>query len=167
MTFSASDAAFPEHGGAFPPNCCLRSAVSTDLWPIRRLVLGAMLDPTQLRWQQFWVLEHGQEIIACGQLRRFKGAQELGSVVVQPQWRGQGIGRSLCRFLIQQADQPLYLECLGTKLAAFYQSLGFVPARWETMSPAMQQKFRLSRWAARWLKLPIMLMEYAAEPSDG
>lgn len=161
MAFSTSDGAFSDHMETLPPNCHLRPAVPDDLWPIRRLVLGAMLDPTQLRWQQFWVVEDGGDVIACGQLRRFTGAQELGSVVVKPQWRGQGIGRSLCRFLIHQADQPLYLECLGSKLAAFYRRLGFVPAQWETMPAAMQQKFRLSRWAHRWLGFPIMLMEYA------
>jgi amino-acid N-acetyltransferase len=59
--------------------CNLRKAIPQDIWAIRWLVLAAFLDPTQLKVKQFWVIELDRKIIACGQLRTFAQAQELGS----------------------------------------------------------------------------------------
>lgn len=70
-------------------------------------MLGATLDPTQLRSSQFSVIECEGRVIACGQLRCFPQAQELGSVVVAPAWRGQGLGTHLVKHLIDRATQPL------------------------------------------------------------
>ncbi len=39
---------------SLPTNCNLRPATAKDIWQIRRLVFAAKLDPTQLRYQQFW-----------------------------------------------------------------------------------------------------------------
>ncbi|MFP3435630.1 GNAT family N-acetyltransferase, partial [Paraburkholderia sp. SIMBA_061] len=81
----------------------------------RKLVLSARLDPTQLRWEQFWVIECQGEVIACGQLRNFGDDQELGSLVVAKPWRDRALGTALTQHLIAQATQPLYLECLGKR----------------------------------------------------
>ncbi|MBE7380414.1 MAG: GNAT family N-acetyltransferase [Leptolyngbya sp. SIO1E4] len=147
-----------------PSNCCLRPACSQDSWPLRRLVFSAKLDPTQLRWQQFWVIEHQGQIIACGQLRTFAGCQELGSLVVIPAWRRQGLGTRLTQHLIQQATHPLYLECLGSMLAAFYQRLGFVPLGETELPAALRRKFGISGAIARLLRLPLYQMHW---PSPG
>ncbi len=112
---------------SLPPGCSLRPAHSADEWPIRRLVLSAKLDPTQLRWAQFWVVEYEGTVIACGQLRSFPDAQELGSLVVAPKWRGQGLGTRLTTHLIEQATQPLYLECLGKNWRNFTSDSGLCP----------------------------------------
>jgi len=74
-----------------PKDCQLRPALATDISSIRQLVWSARLDPTQIRWSQFWVIEQNQTIIACGQLRVFPDAQELGSLVVKSPHRHQGI----------------------------------------------------------------------------
>ncbi|UBF25412.1 GNAT family N-acetyltransferase [Kovacikia minuta CCNUW1] len=145
---------------SLPSGCSLRPAAATDAWSIRKLVLSAKLDPTQLRWSQFWVIEHEKQVIACGQLRSFPKAQELGSLVVAPQWRGQGLGTYLTQHLIQQATQPLYLECLGKKLVQFYTRLGFVPVPWQELPPSLKRKFGLSAIAASLFRLPITLMRY-------
>ena len=58
----------------------LKSATQKDIWAIRRLVFAAKLDPTQLRVEQFWVIENEGKIRACGQLRDFADVQELGSL---------------------------------------------------------------------------------------
>lgn len=128
-----------------PPDCHLRPARASDIWAIRKLVLGAKLDPTQLRWSQFWVIESGGKIIACGQLRCFAEAQELGSLVVASPWRGQGLGTYLTQYLIQQASQPLYLECVGLKLAEFYRRFGFVPIEWQDLPRSLKWKFGLTK----------------------
>lgn len=136
----------------------IRAARPEDMGTIRRLVLSALLDPTQLRWSQFWVIETEGKVIACGQLRNFSGAQELGSVVVDRGFRGQGLGSRLIQHLIHQATQPLYLECVGQKLAQYYTRFGFVPVSWEDLPPSLQRKFGLSASAAKWFRFPVTLM---------
>lgn len=59
--------------------CAIRPASAQDIKSIRMLVWSAKLDPTQLRWQQFWIIECDRKLAACGQLRNFAGAQELGT----------------------------------------------------------------------------------------
>lgn len=142
-----------------PAGLTLRPAQRQDLGAIRWLVLGARLDPTQLRWSQFWVIEQAGQVIACGQLRSFTAAQELGSLVVAQQWRGQGLGTALTQHLIQQATEPLYLECLGAKLVQFYRRLGFQPVAWQNLPRSLQLKFGLSALAARF-GFPVFLMHY-------
>lgn len=143
-----------------PPGCILRPATANDIWAIRSLVLGAALDPTQVSWQQFWVIESDGRLVACGQLRSFSGAQELGSLVVLPAWRGQGLGTYLVEHLIKQATQPLYLECLGRRLARFYSRFGFVPVSWGELPRSLKIKFGLSSLASTLIRLPVAIMHY-------
>jgi amino-acid N-acetyltransferase len=143
-----------------PDDCVLHPARREDAWAIRRLVMGARLDPTQLRWQQFWIIECGGKIVACAQLRTFPDAQELGSLVVAKDWRNRGLGTFLSQHLIQQANQPLYLECLGDRLANFYQHLGFVPTAWQDLPWSLQRKFGASKFAAGLLRLPLRILHY-------
>ena len=143
-----------------PPSCRFRSAEATDIWTIRKLVLLAKLDPTQLRWQQFWVIECEQRIIACGQLRNYGDAQELGSLIVTPDWQGRGLGTYLAQQLIEKAEKPLYLECVGDRLAKFYQRLGFVPVVWQVLPPSLRRKFGVTKFAATVFRLPVFIMHY-------
>jgi len=149
-----------------PDACTLRPARQEDAWTIRRLVINALLDPTQLRWQQFWVIECGGKVIACAQLRTFPDAQELGSLVVTKEWRNKGLGTLLSQHLIQQAKYPLYLECLGDRLANFYQHLGFVPTTWQNLPRSLQRKFGTSRFVARLLRLPLRVLHYPNSNGD-
>lgn len=144
-----------------PSGCHLRPASANDIWVIRKLVLSAKLDPTQLRWQQFSVVECNERVVACGQLRAFAGAQELGSLVVASNWREKGLGTYLVEYLIGQATQPLYLECLGQKLARFYARFGFVPVSWEELPRSLKFKFALSALGAR-LGVPVTIMRYSS-----
>ncbi|MCL6436107.1 MAG: GNAT family N-acetyltransferase [Leptolyngbyaceae cyanobacterium HOT.MB2.61] len=143
-----------------PPGYTLRPACAEDIGTIRKLVLSALLDPTQLRWSQFWVMEQEGKIIACGQLRNFPDAQELGSVVVVSALRGQGLGSQMVQHLVEQATKPLYLECLGQRLARFYAQFGFVPVSWQELPPSLKRKFGLSALAARVLRVPVNVMQY-------
>jgi amino-acid N-acetyltransferase len=147
------------YSASLPTGCTMGRATEQDHWPIIRLVLRAKLDPTQLRWQQFWVIEYQQEVIACGQLRSFECAQELGSLVVAETWRDRGLGSLLTQHLIAEATQPLYLECLGKPLVQFYARFGFVPVEWKNLPRSLQAKFRLSHWAKRILKIPVEFLK--------
>jgi amino-acid N-acetyltransferase len=150
-----------ERSCSLPPGCILRPARATDIWLIRKLVLSAKLDPTQIRWSQFWVIECEGRIVACGQLRSFPEAQELGSLVIARAWRGRGLGSYLVQHLIQEATQPLYLECLGSKLAQFYTRFGFVPISWQELPPPLKRKFGFSKLVSTIFPIiSVKLMQY-------
>ncbi len=99
---------------------------------------------------------------ACGQLRNFAGAQELGSLVVAKDWRDRGLGSYLTKYLIQQATEPLYLECLGKRLASFYTRFGFVEVSVQELPQSLKFKFGLSQLAKTLFKIPITIMQYQA-----
>jgi len=141
-----------------PNGCILRPATLQDRIAILLLVLKALLDPTQLRWQQFWVIESHKQIIACGQLRQLNDVEELGSLVVSQAWRGQGLGTILVQHLIQHSTKPLYLECLGKRLADFYTHFGFVPVEFSDLPASLKPKFGISNWAKILLKIPVTFM---------
>ena len=150
-----------EQSSLLPPGCILRQAGTSDIWAIRKLVLSAKLDPTQIRWSQFWVIECERRVVACGQLRSFPGAQELGSLVVTPTWRGRGLGSYLTKHLIQEATEPLYLECLGSRLAEFYTRFGFVPMAWQELPQSLKWKFGISQLASKLLPMiSVAIMQY-------
>lgn len=147
---------------SLPPECVLRQASEQDIKSIRMLVWIAKLDPTQLRWQQFWVIECSGDLVACGQLRNFTDAQELGSLVVAKDWRDRGLGTYLAKYLIQQATEPLYLECLGKRLASFYTRFGFREAAWQELPQSLKLKFGLSQLAKTLFRIPVTIMQYQA-----
>ncbi|MGD1910596.1 MAG: GNAT family N-acetyltransferase [Rivularia sp. (in: cyanobacteria)] len=143
-----------------PKGCIFRKATSKDTSSIRWLVFKAKLDPTQLRWQQFWVIECDNHIIACGQLRNFIEAQELGSLVVTKKWRNRSLGIAIAQHLIEQATQPLYLECLGKKLVNYYTKLGFVTIDFEDLPPSLKSKFKLSQLGKKIIGIPVTFMKH-------
>ena len=147
---------------SLPPQCVLRPASDRDIKSIRKLVWSAKLDPTQLRWEQFWAIECEGKLAACGQLRNFAGAQELGSLVVAKDWRDRGLGSYLTKYLIQQATEPLYLECLGKRLASFYTRFGFVEVSVQELPQSLKFKFGLSQLAKTLFKIPVTIMQYQA-----
>ena len=147
---------------SLPSECTIRQASEQDIKSIRKLVWSAKLDPTQLRWEQFWVIECDGKLAACGQLRRFTGAQELGSLVVAKDWRDRGLGIYLTKYLIQQATEPLYLECLGKRLASFYTRFGFVEVSVEDLPQSLKFKFGLSQLGKTLFRIPVTIMQYQA-----
>ena len=149
-----------ESSFSLPPQCVLRPASERDIKSIKMLVWSAKLDPTQLRWEQFWVIECEGKLAACGQLRNFAGAQELGSLVVAKDWRVRGLGSYLTKYLIQQATEPLYLECLGKRLASFYTRFGFVEVSVQELPQSLKFKFGLSQLAKTLFKIPVTIMQY-------
>lgn len=151
-----------ESSFSLPSECAIRPASDQDIKLIRMLVWSAKLDPTQLRWQQFWVIECDGKLVACGQLRKFAGAQELGSLVVAKDWRDRGLGSYLTKYLIEQATEPLYLECLGARLASFYTRFGFVEVSVQELPQSLKFKFGLSQLAKTLFRIPVTIMQYQA-----
>jgi hypothetical protein len=98
-----------QNSGLLPSQCLLRPASAQDMGSIRMLVWSAKLDPTQLRWQQFWVIECDGNLAACGQLRNFAGRARIG------QFGGdERLARSRFRKLPRQT-----FNCTGYTTAIF------------------------------------------------
>ncbi|MBW4508964.1 MAG: GNAT family N-acetyltransferase [Scytonematopsis contorta HA4267-MV1] len=152
---------FSSPNKSLPNNCVLRPARVSDIWSIRLLVFSAKLDPTQIRWQQFWVIECNNEITACGQLRNFDATQELGSLIVKTAWRGRGFATYLTQNLINFATRPLYLECLGQRLADFYSRFGFEVISFNDLPKSLKPKFRVSELGRKLLRVPVIFMRHS------
>ncbi len=107
-------------------NFRLRPAATEDLPEIKSLVRAAHINPTGLKWPRFVVVENDQgEVIACGQIKPHRdGSHEFASLVVDSDYRGQGIARSLVAHLTDIHEGKLYLMCRSS-LGEFYEKLGF------------------------------------------
>ena len=81
---------------------------------------------------QVFVAADGETVVGCAALIRFgEGVYELSKMAVSPQTRGQGIGRRLLSYVIEQARsmgaETVFLGS-STKLknaVHLYESLGF------------------------------------------
>jgi len=101
----------------------IREATRKDQFRIWWMVWRAGLDPTALHWSHFLIAEHNEKTVGIGQIR--PAAYELGSLVVHPQYRGQGIGGKLIREFVHRANRDVYLEC-AAQLVPYYAKHGFI-----------------------------------------
>jgi amino-acid N-acetyltransferase len=126
----------------------IRRAQPADMPTIRAMVRREGLDPTQLKVEQFIVAETGEagqpRIIGCGQMRHYPGACELGSLVVEPDWRGHGVGAALVRYLLAGTTGDVYLECRAG-LVSYYRQFGFELVTWTELPEFLKVKFGLGR----------------------
>jgi N-acetylglutamate synthase-like GNAT family acetyltransferase len=71
----------------------IRRARAADQADITTLVREARLNPRGLHWSRFLVADDDGRIVGVAQLRLHSdGARELASLVVKPEYRGQGFG---------------------------------------------------------------------------
>ena len=104
----------------------LRPATEDDAAVIRRLVRMGQINPTGLKWQRFIVTESPQgQVIGCGQVKSHgDGSDELASLAVHPDWRGQGIARAIIEHFAATHEGDLYLMC-RSNLGPMYEKFGF------------------------------------------
>ena len=104
----------------------IRSAQAGDSTRIAALVRSARINPTGLDWHRFVVATDAQgAVIACCQIKPHRdGSRELASLVIDQDYRGQGIARSLVEHLTKLNEGPLYLMCRAS-LGRFYERFGF------------------------------------------
>lgn len=128
------------------------------------MVRRERLDPTQLKVEQFIVAETVQagrpRIIGCGQMRRYPGALELGSLVVEPDWRGQGVDAALVHYLLASTNRDVYLECRA-ELASYYRQFGTELVGWTDLPAALKLKFGLGRLLSLLPRVSIVAMRKA------
>jgi len=145
---------------SLPHEYVLRKAKLIDFWLIAFLIFKARLDPTQLDWQKFWVIEHCGRLVAFGQLRNFHQAQELGSLYVVPDFRKQGFGTLLIKHLVTQANQPLYLKCSKEELKIYYSKRGFRNVSFEDLPRSLKFKFYIFHLRNKLLHTSLIFMKY-------
>ncbi|MEA5567612.1 GNAT family N-acetyltransferase [Anabaena sp. UHCC 0399] len=142
------------------PGYTFRKAKPRDIWLIVFLIFKARLDPTQMNWQQFLVIEYHGHLVAFGQLRNYPLAQELGSLYVAPYFRNQGLGTFLIKKLITQANRPLYLKCLTKELMIFYLKRCFTIVDYDDLPDSLKSKFFLSQLRQKIFKNFVVFMKY-------
>jgi amino-acid N-acetyltransferase len=143
-----------------PTEVSLRPARQDERWLIIRRVLRERLDPTKLKWQRFVMAEAGDgTILGLAQMKDWgEGVQEFGSLVVEPEARGQGIGGKLLTHFVDEFPRPVYLFCGGHNVA-YYLRFGFRRLKKESEVPGpLQRKWRTAQFISRLLKASVALM---------
>jgi N-acetylglutamate synthase-like GNAT family acetyltransferase len=107
----------------------IRQAVEADSETIKQMVSNEHLDPSTLKWQNFLIAEQAGEIVGIGQIKPYDDCQELGSLVVLPEYRNQGIASALIEALEARAKPPLYLMC-ERKMKPYYERFGYHVIGW-------------------------------------
>ncbi|GAQ83434.1 hypothetical protein KFL_001480030 [Klebsormidium nitens] len=122
--------------GKSPPNEVDRSdapvkfrpAQEQDMAQIQWLILKEAMNPLNLLRDRFLVAEDAAgQLVACGQVANIPGdppIQELRSLVVVKEHRGQGIGTRLLQELLGRIEGEVYLLTIGRAIK-FYQRAGF------------------------------------------
>ena len=126
----------------------IRPALAGDLAAIQSLVRAARINPTGLKWPRFVIAENDLgEVISCGQIKAHRdGSYELASLVVDPEYRCQGIARSIVEHLNEIHQGDLYLMCRSS-LGGFYEKLGFKALDESQMPPYFRRVSRLASLA--------------------
>jgi N-acetylglutamate synthase-like GNAT family acetyltransferase len=122
----------------------LRSAIEEDSTAIRDLVRVGQINPTGLKWERFIVAEaEDGHVVGCCQIKPHRdGSIELASLVVHPDWRGQGIGRAMIEHFLSVHEGDLYLMC-RSNMRSLYEKFGFKTIRRDEMPRYFQRIMRL------------------------
>jgi len=117
----------------------LRHATADDERLIKAFVREADLNPLDLDWRHFTVAENvAGEVVAIGQIKTHRdGSTELASIVVRPDYRGQGLARAVIERLMAYHSSDLYLMC-ASRLGPLYEKFGFRAIE----APEMPRYFR-------------------------
>ncbi|MBX3049944.1 MAG: GNAT family N-acetyltransferase [Caldilineaceae bacterium] len=139
---------------------CLRPASREERWLIVRRILREKLDPTKLDWRKFVVAEDANgAILGFAQMKDWgQGVREFGSLVVEAESRGQGIGGKLLAHFLDEFPRPVYLFCGGHNVA-YYLRFGFRRLKQEYEIPGpLQHKWRMAQFFSRLFKANVALM---------
>ncbi|WP_231757242.1 GNAT family N-acetyltransferase [Microbulbifer elongatus] len=97
----------------------------------------------------------GNQIVACGSLRKLTGSQLLAGVAVADAWRGKGIARLLLTRMTEACDTSTFTFPYQ-HLIPFYQSLGYVVVEEAGLPSAIVDRFHTYQKQGR----DIVIMRY-------
>jgi amino-acid N-acetyltransferase len=123
----------------------IRPPVEADYAAVRQMVIDAHLDPTtRLHWEHVLVAEVDGKVVGVGQIKHLRGCQELGTLVVLPEYRRQGIAAQLIAGLEATAERPLYLVCPQKTMEAYYARFGYKRVPYREIPTALKLKLVLA-----------------------
>jgi amino-acid N-acetyltransferase len=106
-------------------NITIRSATAEDQSHIRSLARRERVKPTGLDWPKFVVAVYDGKIVGAVQLRKHPdGSRELGSLVVTPTFRGQGVAARLIESRLSDSTGRVFV-ITGKAHADYYGRWGF------------------------------------------
>jgi amino-acid N-acetyltransferase len=107
----------------------IRRAGPADEAAVQALVRSERLNPNRLHWPHFVVACDGERIVGAVQMRHhLDGSHELGSLVVVPELRGQGLATRLIDALLAGFPGPVHMVTQH-RHAAHFERWGFRPVR--------------------------------------
>jgi N-acetylglutamate synthase-like GNAT family acetyltransferase len=114
-----------------------------------------------LDWRRFVVAEaEDGSILGFAQMKDLgQGVQEFGSLVVEANVRGQGVGGALLHFWVDRAHKPVYLLC-GERNVDYYRRFGFREMDEDEMPAPLRRKWRTGNFFARRLGFRVAAMIY-------
>ena len=130
-------------------NFILRPARESESSQIKDLIHLTGINPMGLDWNRFVVAADDQDqILGIGQIKSHgTETQELASIAIYPQYRGQGIARAIIEHLLKDSPRPLYLMC-ESSLGALYEKFGFRGISYDEMPRYFQRISKLAGLAA-------------------
>lgn len=123
----------------------IRRAEAVDQLGITAMVHAERLNPHGLDWRNFVVADEAGRLIAAAQIRRHGGgAHELGSLVVEPSRRGQGLAARLIERLLMEEASTVYVVT-GRRHASHYARWGFAPLPFREAPAAVRRNYLLGQ----------------------
>jgi N-acetylglutamate synthase-like GNAT family acetyltransferase len=123
-----------------PDSFQIRPARTEEQAHIRSMIRAEQLDPLNVHWQNFLVAEENDRIIGIGQVKPYRNARELGSLVVMNRRREQGVGAAIINALIARESGPLCLFCLEFR-EPYYAKFGFRRVHMRALPSSLKSKY--------------------------
>lgn len=107
----------------------IAAATESDVGEIKRLLVESDLPTAGVdeHWRTFIVARDGDRVVGCGGSETYQVAALIRSIVVEPGYRQQGLGRKLVRQLLDRLAsrglREFYL--LTTTAEAYFAKRGF------------------------------------------
>jgi N-acetylglutamate synthase-like GNAT family acetyltransferase len=136
----------------------IRRAHADEEAAIKSMIRGEQLDPMNVHWPNFLVAEEQGRIIGIGQVKPYRGGRELGSLVVRPEYRRNGVGAALIEALIAQERGPLVLFCLAFR-EPYYAKFGFRRAAVRDLPGMFKLKYVMGSFFVRLIGRRLIVMK--------
>jgi len=122
----------------------LRNAGQQDAVRIRKMVHAAHINPFSLDWRRFLLaVDEAGAVVGCIQVKPHgDGTREMASLVVVPEYRGQGFARVMIQAVQAGHPRPLYLTC-RSPLQRLYRRFGFRSLELNEMPPYFRRLRRI------------------------
>ena len=124
----------------------IRPAHGGDQAAIEALVRSERLNPNDLPWHRFRVaVDSASAVVGAVQIRAHAdGAQELGSLVVRPEYRGRGVARRLTEAALAARHASVY-TVTSRQLEGFFGRWWFERADLRSVPGSIRRNYLIGR----------------------